>query len=294
MKTKALLIAAVGFFALSGVTRHDTDESEYLALAKQTQFDCVGKIIGVDGVGGTCVLIGERYVLTAAHVFVESDVTTDTIFYNGQTVIANRPVNQRVGAPKNYQCSFGSGDISVHAITLHPSYQLENGSGVDLALVELQEPVKDITLAKPVDKSIELGTQVVGVGFGASGVASRPETVEALDKKIAGENVVDSIGGMVHAGNATMLYCDFDHPTDTTCCNKMGSAIPLKLEYLAAGGDSGGGLFFFDGKQWQLVGILSGAPTDIDQLLAHGYYGQTMQWTRVSTQHDWIKSNTTR
>mgnify|MGYP001126009525 CR=1 FL=1 len=31
MKTKALLIAAVGFFVLSGVTRHDMDEAEYLA-----------------------------------------------------------------------------------------------------------------------------------------------------------------------------------------------------------------------------------------------------------------------
>jgi secreted trypsin-like serine protease len=71
----------------------------------------------------------------------------------------------------------------------------------------------------------------------------------------------------------------------------MGSSIPQPLEYICSGGDSGGGLFREGKNGWELIGLCSGAGTNMEMLLATGYYGQTMNWTRVSTFNDWIKQS---
>jgi secreted trypsin-like serine protease len=105
--------------------------------------------------------------------------------------------------------------------------------------------------------------------------------------------VVDTIGGYVVNGYGALLYCDFDCPPGCKYygkCNKMGSSIPRDLEYIVNGGDSGGGLFK-EGKQgWELIGILSGGGVNQDQFDKTFYYGQIMNWTRVSVFINWIKS----
>ena len=139
----------------------------------------------------------------------------------------------------------------------------------------------------------ELHAHVTGVGFGVSGKADKPESVVPLSKKIGGQNVIDSIAGYAYIGHPTLLMCDFDHPVNAAC-NRMGSANPRPLEYITGGGDSGGGLFRESDGEWELVGICSGADTDIETLLSTGYYGQTMTWTRVSVFDNWISANTQR
>ncbi|MGQ2982831.1 hypothetical protein [Flavobacterium sp.] len=105
---------------------------------------------------------------------------------------------------------------------------------------------------------------------------------------IAGENTIDSLGGKKVNGHYAQLYADFDHPTRSDC-NMMGSSKPLPLEYTVAGGDSGGGLFPKNKGKWELIGICSGSEINIDKLMKVGYYGQSMNWVRVSVFEKWIR-----
>ena len=175
---------------------------------------------------------------------------------------------------------------------LHPNYldSLTKGS-CDIALLELEQPLKNMTSAKLNTAFDELNSNVVGVGYGASGPADRPDLVGLHNKKIAGENVIDRIGGQKYSGFETLLICDFDHPARKDC-NKSGSTIPRPLEYICSGGDSGGGLFRKIRKKWELIGICSAAGTDIEQLIKTGYYGQTMEWTRISSFTKWVEELT--
>jgi len=278
------------FFA--GIIRHDVDEKEYLNLASEKQFDCVGRIYKDTSASGSCVLIGDRFVLSAAHVFIESDSRPDTIDFNGQKAVAYVTYNHRVTDVSKLYLKFNGQKFKVKSILLHPYYldSLTKGT-CDIALLELEKPIKNINPTKINTAFDELYSNVVGVGYGASGPANRPDLVDYNNKKIAGENVVDSIGGLEYLSNSTLLFCDFDHPTRKDC-NKLGSATPRPLEYICSGGDSGGGLFRRNNNTWELIGICSGGGVDINQLMKSGYYGQTMEWTRVSVFTNWISLQT--
>jgi len=288
----SLFLACLAFVLLtSGIIRDDVAENKYTKLAKAKQFEAVGQIYLDTAAQGSCVLINERFVLSAAHVFIHSDFKTDTIEMGGQTIIYNMPVNQSVVDFKRLSVVIGGKTFKVKNLILHPLYLDTATMGLcDLALLELEVACKNISPA-PINKQYdELNAMVVGVGFGVSGMASKPETVAVFNKKIAGQNVIDSIDGFEYLGESTLLMCDFDHP-NLPNCNKMGSAVPMPLEYISGGGDSGGGLFRQKNKKWELVGICHGVSTDIQQLLSTGYYGQTMSWTRVSAFQNWITDN---
>ena len=282
-----LLLAFLTFF--SGIIRHDVDEKAHIKLGAKKQFDCVGRVFKDTIASAACVLISDRFALSAAHVFLVSDTRKDTVNYNGQTIVVNVDYNRRPMDVSNLYIDFNGQKVKVKNLWLHPNYldSLTKGS-CDIALLELEQPLKKIKPARINNSLNELNSNVVGVGFGASGPANRPDLVDLFNKKIAGENVVDSIGGPEYLGNKTLLICDFDHPTRDDC-NVMGGTTPRPLEYISSGGDSGGGLFRKHNKKWELIGICSGAYTDIDILMKTGYYGQTMEWTRTSIFTKWIE-----
>lgn len=292
MKYKTLTITALCLISFltffSGIIRHDVDEKEYLKLAADKQFDCVGRIFKDSSESGSCVLINDRFVLSAAHIFIDSDTRSDTIEFNGQTAVIYVNSNTRVTDISNLYLILNEQKVKVRNLWLHPHYldSLTKGS-CDIALLELEKPVEDIVPAKLNTAFDELNSNIVGVGYGATGPANRPDLVNISDKKIAGQNVIDSIGGQMYMGYQTLLFCDFDHPTRKDC-NKLGSSLPMPLEYICAGGDSGGGLFRKNNKVWELIGICSGGGTDVQQLMKTGYYGQTMAWTRTSVFAKWI------
>lgn len=298
MKYKFLITPAIGVFSFliffSGIIRHDVDEKAYLKLAVQKQFDCVGQVYKDTTPSGSCVLISNRYVLSAAHVFIDSDTRPDTLEFNGQTIVTYVTYNHRVTEVSNVFIVLKGQKVKVKNIWLHPYYldSLTKGS-CDIALLELEKPIENIKPAKLNTMFNELKSDVVGVGYGASGPADRPDLVGLFNKKIAGENVVDSIGGQLYLGYQTLLFCDFDHPNRKDC-NKLGSPTPRQLEYITSGGDSGGGLFRKNNKSWELIGICSGGGTDIEQLMKTGYYGQIMEWTRTSVFKKWIDDEMTR
>ncbi len=290
---KVITLSTLAFLTLfSGIIRHDVDEKEYLKLAAEKQFDCVGQVFKDTSAGGSCVLISDRFVLSAAHVFIESDSRPDTMEVNGQTLISYNAYNERATDADKITMVFNGQKVKAKRIIMHPQYldSLTKGS-CDIAIIELEHPLTAISPAKLNNAFDELKSTVVGVGYGASGPANRPDLVDVLNKKIAGENVIDSIGGYECNGLKTLLFADFDHPTDTSCCNRMGSPIPKPLEFMTAGGDSGGGLFRYNKNEWELIGITSGGGIELEQFMKSFYYGQIDSWTRVSALHEWIIEN---
>lgn len=278
MKTKAVLIALGAIISISGIIRHDIPENEYLEYAKESQFDCAGRLIRLkDNKGvGSCVLISPNHVLLAAHCLVIADTKNS--------------FGSRYADISEWGFVFGDKVYRGKKIFAHPAYDLTGGE-YDLAVIELETEVKGVTPATLNLKPDELDAVVTGVGYGASGIANKPETVESFGKKIAGQNTIDSIGGYIVQGtdHPAILYADFDHPHDISC-NILGKAEPLPLEYAPTGGDSGSGLFRKEGMVWTLVGICAGGPgVNVERLLKTGYYGQSMGWTRTAVFAAWIK-----
>lgn len=288
-----MVLAFIALLSLtSGIMRHDVPEKAYRALAAAAQFDPVGIIyMDADTAGrGTGTLIGDRFVLSAAHVFMEHDYRQDTFMQDGKQIILFNPYNERVAAPEHVTFIIKGQRFQAKRIVLHPAYLDSATKGdCDVALIELEKACKEVKPARMNTAFDELGAAVVGVGFGASGIASDPETVALRNRKIAGENVIDSIGGHLYAGLPASMFCDFDAPGRTDC-NVMGSAKPRPLEYICGGGDSGGGLFRKKEGAWELIGICTGSYFELERLLKTGYYGQTMSWTRVSVFQKWIQA----
>lgn len=287
--------AAIITLFFCGIIRHDVDESQYTRLASEKQFDGVGEVLCNNSFNGSCVWIRDKFVLSAAHVFFEYDYKPDTIRQNGRRLILNKAYNKRLINPSKVELVIKGKKHKARKITIHPAYLDTTVKGAcDIAVIELEEAIKDIQAIPVNEKMNELGSTVVGVGYGVFGIADKPNDMgpeKSISKRLAGQNTIDSIAGDKYQSKPTILFADFDHPTRKDC-NKMGSANPLPLEYICSGGDSGGALFRQVNGSWELIAICSGTPVNVKQLLATGYYGQIMEWTRLSVFADWIKTNT--
>jgi len=306
MNKKLVTIVALmaAFATTAGVYRHDVPAKKYKDLAAQKQFDCVGMVLQADNKEkrGSCVLIGKKYVLSAAHVFMETEYRKDTLYIDKQgkavpkeeaqgNIVVNQPVSKRPGKADFYQFRFGDKLYTGKKIKIYPCYldTTQKFCG-DIALIELEEEVKEIEPARINRKFDELHAEITGVGFGASGPANKPEDVSLYNEKIAGQNTVDEFDGTIIEGMPSLLTWDFDHPTRTDC-NRTGSAKPLPLEYKENGGDSGGGIFRKTNTGWELIGVVTGGPKagiEVDRLLKTGYYGHISQHVRVSVFANWI------
>lgn len=310
----SLLLAIICANAFAIIYRHDVPEEKYRQFASQSQFNCVGEVFdfskGVD-VSGSCVLIGSRYILSAAHVFKQSETRQDTMFiFSGRTitpaiaatysqslrdsmkrVIFYQCVNERIGKAGNYQFRFGRRMYKGKSIRILPAYMDSATKGqYDIALIELEEPVTNTVPATLCKTFNEQGDHITIVGFGVSGNAADPEDVGPYYTKLAGQNMVDTLYGAYYNGHPTLLGFDFDHPS-LKQYNLMGGSAPLPLECLCGGGDSGGGMFRQAGNNWELVGICSGSNTDISLLMKTGYYGQSGSYTRVAAFYSWITTS---
>ena len=273
---------------ISGIVRHDVDKEKYTELANRAEYQSVGEIWINTNFSGSAVLISDKYVLTAAHNVIESDTRVDIINNNGQIFYANVPINHRVVKSDSVFVKIGTNKYSVAEVIVHPKYLSDIDRGeYDLVLLKLKESVKNIQPAILSFSSDEINSDVTGVGFGASGVADQ-ENLTMNMEKLAGQNVVDSIGGLLENGLKIYLFADFDSPNDPAT-NKIGSHKPRGLEYLSAAGDSGGGLFRENDKnEMELIAINKGTEFDHRQFQKTKHYGQIMRWTRLAPFEDWI------
>ncbi len=150
MKLNKVIIFICSLFIFltyfSGIKRHDVKEEKYLKLAQQKQFDCVGRIYKDTSASGSCVLISDRFILSAAHVFIDSDTRPDTMEFNGQTIVAYVTYNHRETDKSKIYLVFKGQKVKVKKLILHPNYldSLTKGS-CDIALLELEQPLKNIT-----------------------------------------------------------------------------------------------------------------------------------------------------
>ncbi len=292
-----ILIAVLGLVAIltlsSGAFRHDKSIEKHLELANNEDFNCVGELftLKADGwkQGGSFILIDSLHILTAAHCVVGERTKDTVVYYQGHTIKTYIVTGRYAMKPKQFSFFIMNQMVKASKITAHPNF-IRNTS-CDIAIIRLERPITG--LAKMFLNSVpdELHDTATIVGFGVSGRANEPLDMKSYQIKLAGENIIDSIGGEMLNGISTKLHADFDYPGEREGCNKMGGKGALELEYGVMGGDSGGPLFRRKNKRLELIGITSGGGSSIADLFGQGYYCQINTWTRIAAFNEWINNN---
>ncbi|MFI5222249.1 MAG: hypothetical protein ACHQK8_07990 [Bacteroidia bacterium] len=298
----------------SGIGRDDVPLSKYYEFANNPVFDCVGEMYYNNEFSGTCVLIDKKFIITAGHNFFfdSKEFIRDSIFLKELNVWRHRTYARYSykGKIELFTIRFSGIDYKLKNIHLNETYtngrhdtdylgdtsvhRNPDDDHFDLAIAELETKVKNVNPASFYKNDDELGKQAAFAGFGEVEVANEYKTDNSLHqrRKLAGENMIDSVGGFKIGNNWGALFFDFDDPS-SDCCNRMGSPIPLSLEYFPNGGDCGGGLFINEKGTWKLAGICTSPDYPIEHQLygdKYGkYYGFTCYYQRLFAFKDWIK-----
>ena len=194
-----------------------------------------------------CVLVAPRWALTAAHTVEEQRAFVD------------------------YHVYFGDVRYEVVKIVVHPAR--ERGavdSSADLALVELDRPVRGVApvaLYPDHDEADQIGTLV---GWGGTGTGSTGETGAKVTRARAATNRIE-------AALQDSLITIFDRPPAAT-----------PLEGVGGRGDSGAPLYLERGGRVFVAGIGSFSTGD-EKLGTLGKYGVVDAFARVSTRRAWIE-----
>lgn len=252
-----IVMLGLPYYASAIIYRYDMPLARFQDLAKEQSFDAVGMVCdttkGLRRLKGSCVLIADRYVLTAKHI-LKIDTAFDAAAYR---IIFNE---------QHYQIA-----------AIHPYAEKDH----DLMLIELVDSVKGV---RPLDMCIKnpaVGDTLTMVGYGALRPSNMMSGNVGIGIRTAAQNILDSLGDMQSDGSALHLYSDF-YARDT---QRFRS---LPLEGMLNGGDSGGGLFVKEKDVFKLVGIASGSKVVLSS--DKGFDGSTMSWCNVATYRKWIIS----
>ena len=174
--------------AYSGVFRHDRNINKYIQLAQRKAYQCVGRILQCqDGqlVGaGSCVLIGGKYILTARHMFFE-DVEKETTFIDqGHTIQTYIEVGERRVHTDSLRVEYGSNTYTMTKVWMYGEGTDSLEQDADLALVELDRTVVNVTPATLNAHRDELHATVTLVGNGVSGPANQPELISRTGRSL--------------------------------------------------------------------------------------------------------------
>lgn len=269
------LLSMVGG-ASAGVIRDDRSDTLYTDLAATSPYAATGFFQTVNGsaISGSGTLIGNRWVLSAAHVSLG-----------------------------NRQFVLNGVEYGIEQIIRDPSWT-GAGTGIpnghDLMLVKLDAPVLGVTPATLTDGGLapndvldEIAT-FTGYGTTGNGLTGAPSSAGTNEGTArAGQNVLDRAGLTINTQNgpvtyaSNVLFADFDHPNDANepeTYNIFGSPTALNLEYLVALFDSGGGLFVNDNGNDVLIGVHSAVfSRNVDGIADNSFeYGDISASTMVT------------
>jgi hypothetical protein len=232
-----ILSISLSFFGHAIVIRHDVTDEKY--LAKQIDFPPLATFY-IDGAHGT--LIKPNWVLTAAHATFCVQ-TGSFIRLAGKT-------------------------RKVSNVYVNPDYT--PGKSHDIALIQLQDDVTDVSPAAVYTKSDELGKNIWFIGIGGTGTGLKGQTIDNAENKGMLRRALNTIV----AAQGPLIKFKFDQGENA-----------LPLEGVSGGGDSGGPAYIRNDYGYQLLGISSRPEGNFENI---GEYGITEVYTRVSYFSAWI------
>lgn len=220
-------MAALAVLAGAQIGHASVTRGEPLNGEPTSAFLAVGEVGVRDGYDGCgTAVFGGQYVLTAAHL-----VTT-----NGQLYPAS-------------DVTFRLGGISYAVSSILSDF------GADLALLRLTSTSLDYAQLYT-GQADQRGQVFAGVGYGqtdADGNGSWGPGGNGVKRVF--QNIVDDVMTSPIPGQGVVLRYDFDK----TSGDSLGN-----IEGLHGPGDSGGGLFLWNGAEYQLAGVLSSSGDPIN------------------------------
>ena len=246
--------------AWSIVIRHDVSDERYRAEA--SAFPQLADLPG----SGHGVLISPRWVVTAAHAAQGcfSEIKIAGVTRRVERVIVHsgyRPLPEDV-----IERAMASGDGAEVARFLSQSD--------DIALIQLADPVTDVSPIAIYRGASEMGKTVQIFGKGATGTGLEGTTFDSPQRTSLRRafNTIDTV-------EDRWIAFTFDEGPRS-----------LRLEGTGGSGDSGGPALIRIGGRWTLAGLMSWKRGVGDIRLAQSLYGHGSYNVRLSHYEDWIRA----
>lgn len=262
MRHVALLVLMASFHANAVVIRDDVPDLDYRMAA--SEFPALADLPG-EGHG---VLVAPQWVVTAAHA-VSWQHAVDVVVVGGSP----RAVRQLIIHPGYKKPPQPMIDAALKSGDWEIFFQFIASSD-DVALIQLSEPVEDVTPVRMYDGPL-LGKVVRIMGRGATGPGS-------TGHRLNGPSRTDLRQGynQISVSEGRWIGYSFDPPP-----------MALPLEASTGSGDSGGPMLIAVDNQWHLAGIAAWKRSEINGTeIRPGRYGEISYGVRLANYAEWIEN----